>query len=61
MFRQYAVTKRFTLYKLNGFNATQPASGKTEATDPAEGVNHAEAHAPTLLTRPTGWRRWRWP
>ena len=42
MFGKDALAERLALHKLHGFNATQPASGKAEAADAAEGVNHAQ-------------------
>lgn len=40
MFSQNALAKWLTLYKLHGFNAARPASGKTEATNTAKRINH---------------------
>jgi hypothetical protein len=42
VFGKDALTERLALHELHGFNAAQPASGKAEAADAAEGVNHAE-------------------
>jgi hypothetical protein len=42
VFGKDALAERLTLHKLNGFDPAQPASGKAEAADTAEGVDHAE-------------------
>jgi hypothetical protein len=42
MFGEDALAERLALHELHGFNPAQPASGKAEAADPAEGIDHAE-------------------
>ena len=58
MFRQYAVTKRFTLYELHGFNATEPASGETESANAGKQIQKVQSrcwHAPSAVE--SGWGR----
>jgi hypothetical protein len=45
VFGKNALAKGLALYKLHGFNSAQPASCQAEASNAAEGVNHAEGHS----------------
>jgi hypothetical protein len=47
VFGKDALAVRLTFYELHGFNSAEPASGKAEAADAAEGVDHAQGHATT--------------
>jgi hypothetical protein len=48
MFPQDPLAVRLALYELNGLESTQPASGKAEATDATEQIQHAKSgHRPT--------------
>ena len=47
VFGKDALAVRLTFYELNRFNPAEPAGGKAESADAAEGVDHAQSHAAT--------------